>query len=95
MAAVLPTDNTVRVAWAKPLDRQPEPGMAQHLAGKLFGDKGDVSQALFEKLYEQGLELIARCRKNMTNQLMNLMDQVLLRKRAIIESVNDQLKNIC
>ena len=76
-------------------DRKPVPELAQHLTGKLFGDKGYVSQALFEKLYEQGLELIARRRKNMTNQLMSLMDKVLLRKRAIIESVNDQLKNVC
>lgn len=76
-------------------DRKPVPKMAQFLTGKLFGDKGYVSQALFEQLYAQGVELIARRRKNMTNRLMTLMDKILLRKRAIIESVNDQLKNIC
>jgi hypothetical protein len=95
LAATLTPGNTVRVAWAKPLDRKPVPEMAKHLTGKLFGDKEYVSQALFEQLYAQGLELIAKRRKNMTNQLMSLMDKVLLRKRAIIESVNDQLKNIC
>ena len=76
-------------------ERKPVPEMARGLTGKLFGDKGYVSQALFETLYEQGLELIAKRRKNMTNRLMGLMDKVLLRKRAVIESVNDQLKNIC
>lgn len=76
-------------------DRIPVPEMAKQLTGKLFGDKGYVSQALFEKLYAQGLELIYKRRKNMTNRLMRLMDKVLLRKRAVIESVNDQLKNIC
>ncbi|NEP61268.1 MAG: IS982 family transposase [Symploca sp. SIO2G7] len=76
-------------------DRKPVPEMAKQLTGKLFGDKGYVSQALFETLYQQGLTLIARRRKNMTNRLMYLLDKVLLRKRAIIESVNDQLKNIC
>ena len=76
-------------------DRKPVPAMAKQLTGKLFGDKGYVSQALFETLYQQGLTLIARRRKNMTNRLMSLLDKVLLRKRAIIESVNDQLKNIC
>lgn len=76
-------------------DRNPVPEMAKQLTGKLFGDKGYVSQALFESLYQQGLTLIARRRKNMTNRLMSLLDKVLLRKRAIIESVNDQLKNIC
>lgn len=76
-------------------DRKPVPEMAKQLTGKLFGDKGYVSQALFEKLYEQGLELIAKRRKDMNNRLMRLMDKILLRKRAVIESVNDQLKNIC
>jgi Transposase DDE domain len=76
-------------------DRKPVPKMAQGLLGKLFGDRGYVSQPLFETLYAQGLELIARRRKNMKNSLLKLMDKLLLRKRAIIESVNDQLKNIC
>jgi Transposase DDE domain len=76
-------------------DRKPVPEMAQSLMGKLFGDKGYVSQALFEQLQANGLELISRRRSNMKNGLMKLMDKILLRKRAIIESVNDQLKNIC
>jgi hypothetical protein len=76
-------------------DRKPVPQMAKGLFGKLFGDRGYVSQPLFEKLYAQGLEMIARRRKNMKNKLVKLVDKILLRKRAIIESVNDQLKNIC
>ena len=76
-------------------DRKPVPEMAQQLTGKLFGEKGYVSQAWFEQLYAQGLELIAKRRKNMTNRLMTRMDKLLLRKRAVIESVNDPLKNIC
>lgn len=76
-------------------DRKPVPEMAKGLIGKLFGDRGYVSQPLFEQLYAQGLELIARRRKNMKNSLVKLVDKILLRKRAIIESVNDQLKNIC
>ncbi len=59
-----------------------------------MGDKGYLSQALFEQLMAQGLQLITRIKKNMKNKLMPLMDKRLLRKRAIIESVNDQLKNI-
>ena len=31
----------------------------------------------------------------MKNRLMLLKDKLLLRKRAIIETINDQLKNIC
>jgi hypothetical protein len=76
-------------------ERKVVPQMAKGLIGKLFGDRGYVSQALFEQLYAQGVELIAKRRKNMKNSLMKLMDKILLRKRAIIESVNDQLKNIC
>ena len=76
-------------------DRKTVPEMAKGLIGKLFGDRGYVSQPLFEQLYAQGLEMIARRRKNMKNRLVKMVDKILLRKRAIIESVNDQLKNIC
>ena len=75
-------------------DRKPLGMMIQNLFGKLFGDKGYLSQALFEKLLEQGLELITTIRKNMKNSLMRLEDKILLRKRFIIETVNDQLKNV-
>lgn len=76
-------------------DRKTVPEMAKGLFGQLFGDRGYVSQPLFEQLYAQGLEMIARRRKNMKNRLVKMVDKILLRKRAIIESVNDQLKNIC
>ena len=76
-------------------DRKPVPEMTQGLWGKLFGDRGYISSDLFEKLYDKGLELISKSRKKMKNKLVKLMDKILLRKRAVIESVNDQLKNIC
>jgi hypothetical protein len=75
-------------------DRVPVPVLTQGLFGKLFGDKGYISQKLFDELYEKGVELITRLRKKMKNKLMRLADKLLLRKRALIESVNDQLKNI-
>ncbi len=31
----------------------------------------------------------------MKNQLISLKDKILLRKRSVIETVNDELKNIC
>ncbi len=68
--------------------------MTKALFGKLFGDKGYLSQALFEKLFERGLELITSLRRNMKGQLMLLSDRLLLRKRFIIETITDQLKNI-
>jgi hypothetical protein len=76
-------------------DRKPVPDLTSGLWGKLFGDKGYISSSLFEELDQRGLQLITRCRKNMKNRLMPLIDRIMLRKRAIIESVNDQLKNIC
>lgn len=75
-------------------DRKPVPDLVQSLLGKLIGDKSYLSQTLFEQLMAQGLQLITRIKKNMKNKLMPLIDKILLRKRAIIESVNDQLKNI-
>ncbi len=75
-------------------DRKPVPALAKELFGKLFGDKGYLSQALFEQLFDEGLHLITGIRKNMKNRLMLLSDKVTLRKRSIIETINDQLKNI-
>ena len=31
----------------------------------------------------------------MKNQLMSMHDKIMLRKRSVIETVNDELKNIC
>ncbi len=75
-------------------DRTPVPKLTKELFGKLFGDKGYISKALFDELFERGIQLITKLRSNMKNQVMVLSDKLLLRKRAIIESVNDQLKNI-
>jgi hypothetical protein len=76
-------------------DRTPVPILCNRLFGKLFGDKGYLSQALFEQLMETfDLQLITKIKSNMKNRLMNLMDKILLRKRAIVETVIDQLKNI-
>lgn len=80
---------------AKTDDRQPVPDLTDGLLGYLFGDKGYISQDLFQQLYERGLKLVTRSRKNMKNRLMPIRERILLRKRALIESVNDQLKNIC
>ena len=75
-------------------DREPVPGMVRGLFGKLFGDKGYISKGLFELLYGQGVQLVTKLKKNMKNRLMPLFDKLMLRKRAIIETVIDQLKNI-
>jgi hypothetical protein len=76
-------------------DRKPVAKLARGLYGKLFGDRGYISQALQEVLSQQGLQLITKIKKNMKQRLLTVWDQLLLRKRALIETINDQLKNIC
>lgn len=70
------------------------PQLVKGLWDKLFGSKGYVSKPLFETLFAQHLQFITKLRKNMRNQLMPWLDKILLRKRTIIETVHDQLKNI-
>ncbi len=76
-------------------DRKPVPELVKRLFGKLFGDKGYLSQPLFEELYRTfGIQLITKIKSNMKNRLMPFADKLLLRKRAIVETIIDQLKNI-
>lgn len=76
-------------------DRKPVPTLCKRLFGKLIADRGYISQPLFEQLLATfNVQLITRLKKNMKNRLLPLVDKLLLRKRAIIESVVDQLKNI-
>ena len=62
--------------------------------GKLVGDKGYIGKRLFERLFVDGIQLITKLKSNMKGALMSVSDKLLLRKRAIIETVNDELKNI-
>ncbi len=76
-------------------DRQPVPKLVRQLFGKLFADKGYLSQALFEQLLQTfGIQLLTKLKKNMKNRLLPLADKLLLRKRMIVETIIDQLKNI-
>lgn len=75
-------------------DRKPVPSLAKNLWGKLFGDKGYISGTLRNELLLKNIELITGIRKNMKNKLVLLQNMILLRKRSIIETINDQLKNI-
>ena len=69
--------------------------LTKEIFGKLFADRGYISQKLFEKLLKKDITLVTRAKKNMKNKLMDLYNRLMLRKRAVIESVNDFLKNIC
>ncbi|WP_130721382.1 IS982-like element ISCca4 family transposase [Cardinium endosymbiont of Bemisia tabaci] len=75
-------------------DRWPVENLCKNLIGKVFADKGYLSKELFEKLMGKGIELITQIRKNMKNAFMPIWDRLMLRKRSIIETIIDQLKNI-
>jgi hypothetical protein len=70
--------------------------MCEDLFGKLFGDKGYISNKLRNDLKKnKNIQLITKLNSNMKNKLINLPDKILLNKRGVIETINDQLKNIC
>ena len=77
-------------------DRKPlyNPRFVEKVTGKLCGDKGYIGQSLFENLFMGGIQLITKLKKNMKNMLMSQTDKIILRHRALVESVNDELKNM-
>lgn len=76
-------------------DRKPVPDLLRSLSGKIFADRGYVGGKLAEQLLKDyGIEFFAKPRRNMRNHLMRWTDKLLSRKRSIIETIIDQLKNI-
>ena len=75
----------------KPLEYK---AFVEFIYGKLVEDKGYISKNLFQRLFVDGIQLIIKLKNNMKGALMSVSDKLLLRKRAIIETVNDELKNI-
>ena len=78
-------------------DRTPlsDPKFLEKIKGKLYGDKGYISAKLTQLLFVDGIQLITGIRDKMKNCLHELKDKILLRKRSVIETINDELKNIC
>ena len=75
----------------KPLEYK---AFVEFLYGKLVGDKGYIGKELFQRLFVDGIQLITKLKSNMKGALMSMSDRLLTRKRAIIETINDELKNI-
>ena len=77
-------------------DRKPlkQGSFLNNIKGKFCADKGYIGEMLFENLFLDGIQLITKIKGNMKNVLMNINDKILIRKRAVIETVNDELKNI-
>ena len=74
-------------------DRAVVPQMTADMHGFLFADKGYISRKLFLRLLSRGLKLITGIKHNMKNILMNFEEKTLLRKRSLVETVFDYLKN--
>lgn len=62
------------------------------LKGKAYADKGYIGTSLFKRLWNNGMHLITGIRKNMKNYLMPWLDKILLRKRALVETIFGTLK---
>ena len=85
------------ISQASTDDRTPikQDNFLKKIFGSLYADKGYISKDLTELLFSQGLHLVTGVKNNMKNVLMTMRDKILLRKRSVIETINDQLKNIC
>jgi len=75
-------------------DTKPVLELSKKLTGKLYADKGYISKKLSESLKDKGVDLITTVRRNMKAKAMSLWDRAMLSRRFIIETINDQLKNI-
>ena len=76
-------------------DRKPVRELLKDLQGKFVGDKGYVSKDLASDLRAEGIILLTKFKKKMKNRLVEWSDKMLMKKRALIESVIEQLKNVC
>ena len=78
-------------------DREPlnSESFIKSVFGKLYADRGYISKELRDILFVDGIHLVTKLRNNMKGGEIPLQDKINLRKRAVIESVNDELKNIC
>lgn len=78
-------------------DRTPlkKKSFLEKIYGKLFAHKGYIGKDLMQMLFVDGVHLITNIKNDIKNSLMTMSDKILLRKRSVIETVNDELKNIC
>ena len=74
-------------------DRKVVDQMTDGITGLLVADKGYLSKELFLRLYRRGIKLVTGIKKNMKNVLILWQEKLLLRKRSLVETVFDYLKN--
>ncbi len=76
-------------------DRKPVPEMVEGMKGKAFANRGSISEKLTHTLMQKGIHLFTKAKKKMKNKWITLVDKLMLKKRAMIKSVNHLLKNSC
>ncbi len=75
-------------------DRKPVPKLAHSLFGKLFADKGYLSAAVTQEwLTTLGVHVLTPLKRKMKPCRLLWTDKLLRRKRAMVETIFDQLKN--
>ncbi len=67
--------------------------MMKDLRGKIYADKGYIGKKEFLQLLDNGLILITGIKKNMKNRVLEVWDKILLKKRSLIESMYNIMKN--
>ena len=70
------------------VDRSVVPQMTANMKGL-----GYISKDLFLRLMARGLKIITGIKRTMKNILMSFEEKILLRKRSLVETVFDYLKN--
>ena len=76
-------------------DRKPVPKLFRKLQGLAAGDKGYISKKMAVELAEMGINFITKTRQNMKKIKRSAFEKFFLAKRAIVEAVIGQLKEIC
>lgn len=76
-------------------DRKPLRELTDGLFGKLYADKGYIAHWLTEFLRSRGIDFVTKVRRNMKPVARSDFDQAVLRQRSLVETVIDQLKNLC
>ena len=75
----------------KPLEYK---AFVRFIYGKLVADKVYIDNNIFQCLFVDGIQLITKLKNYMKGTLMSVSDRQFFRIQAIIETVNDELKNI-
>lgn len=75
-------------------DRKTVKNLCKNLFGKVYGDKGYVSQKLFEEMLAAGVQIVTQLKSKMKPKIMPLADRLMLKKRSLIESVFHILKDM-